>query len=266
MIKAPVRIALSVLALCSVSVAAQAEETVTIPGTGSSQLILRDAAAGFMKANPGIKVVIPDSSGTGGGYKAVGEGAAPLGRVSRRPNEKEAGYNLTYLQFGKTPVVIATHPGVKVKSLTWAQARDLVTGKVANWSEVGGPDQKVRVIARAPNEANFSAIKKNVPEWKDLVITEKSKMANTDGETVQFIAENEGALGIITLSDAKEKGLNIPIMGGVKYSDAGYPVFVDMALVHKGTLDGAAKKFADFLFSAEGQRVMKDNDAIPVSR
>ncbi len=263
--KIVVRLALSFFFLAALSLPAMAE-TITIPGSGSSQFILRQVAEVFMKANPGIKIDIPDSSGTGGGYKAAGEGTSPLGRVSRKPNEKEVGYNLTYVLFGKTPVVIATHPGVKVKALTWAQARDLFTGKIANWKEVGGPDLKVRVIARQPNESNFTSIKETIPEWKGLVLTEKSKMANTDPEMVQFILENEGSVGFITLPDAMEKGLNVPVMGGVKSSDAAYPIFVDMALVHKAGLAGGAKTFVDFLFTPEARGIMKASGAISISR
>ncbi len=241
-------------------------ETITIPGTGSSQLILREVAKIFMKANPGISVEVPDSSGTGGGYKAAGEGTAPLGRVSRKPNEKETGYNLTYLLFGKDPVVVVTHPGVKVKALTWAQGRDLLNGKITSWKEVGGPDLKVRVISRHPTESNFNMVKTIIPEWKGMEFTEKSKLANTDGECTQFVAENEGAIGVITMPDAMEKGLGIPVMGGVKATDAVYPIMVDLALVYKGNLAVGAKKFVDFLFTPEAQGIIRANGAVPVSR
>lgn len=261
------RIALSLLVLCTMTALAHAGETITIPGSGSSQVILRDVAAAFMKANPGIKIEVPDSSGTGGGYKAAGEGTTVFGRVSRKANEKEAGYNLTYRLFGKTPIVVTTHPGVTLKALTWAQTRDLFTGKIVNWKEVGGPDLKVRVIARHPTENNFMSLKTAVPEWKDLVVTERSKLANTDPETVQFILENEGAVGFISVPDAKEKGLGLPLTGGVKYSDAAYPVFVEMALVYKPEkFTGAAKAFADYLFTPEAQGIIKANGAIPVAR
>lgn len=265
--KIPIRLALALCILCSLAGIAAAEETITIPGTGSSQLILREVAAAFMKVNPGVKVEIPDSSGTGGGYKSAGDGSAPLGRVSRKPNEKEAGYKLSYLLFGRNPVGITTHPGVKVKALTWAQARDLFTGTVTNWKAVGGPDLKVRVIARHENEANFMSIKTTIPEWKGLVITGKSKMSDTDPETLQFVAENEGAVGFITTSDARDAGLNIPVMGGVPSSDPAYPILVDMALVYKPErLTGNVKAFADFVFGPQAVGIIKAKGAIPVAR
>lgn len=197
---------LGVAALCLASAAAA--ETIVIPGSGSSQSMLRELATAFEKKNPGVQIEIPDSIGTGGGMKAAGEGKAVIARVGRKPNDKEAAYGLSFLAFARQPVVFATHPSVKLKGITRAQSRDLFTGKIASWKEVGGPDLKVRVISRPTSETNFKLLQQTIPEWKDLVVTERSKSAATDQEMVQFIAEYEGAIGFNVVSEVLEKGLS----------------------------------------------------------
>jgi phosphate transport system substrate-binding protein len=260
-------LALAVLAFFSLAVVATAAETVRVPGSGGPQNLLREAAKAFMAKNPGVTVEIPDSSGTGGGIKGAGEGTAELGRVARRPNEKEAIYNLQYVGFAKSPVVFATHPGVKVANLTSAQTRDIFTGVITNWKEVGGQDLKVRIISRPSSEANFVTLATSLPEWKGLVITEKSKQASTDQEMAQWIAEFEGAIGFDPLEECKTKGLNVPSLNGVKGSSPDFPALNEFGFVYKAEkMAGGVKAFVDFIFSAEGAAIIKANSAFPIAR
>lgn len=246
---------------------AASAETIVIPGSGSSQAMLRELGAAFEKANPGVKIDIPDSSGTGGGMKAAGEGKAAIARVGRKPNEKEAPYGLSYLLFARQPVVFATHPSVKIKGITRAQSRDLFAGKITTWREVGGPDLKVRIISRPPSETNFKILQQIIPEWKDLVVTERSKSAATDQEMVQFIAEYEGAIGFNVISEVLEKGLTALSLEGIAPGDEAYPARVEAGFVFKpGALTGTLKAFVDFVFSAEGGKIVRANHAIPMTR
>lgn len=258
----------AVLALATLGLASSARaETIAIPGSGSSQGLLREMATAFAKTNPGVTIEIPDSVGTGGGMKAAGEGKAPIARVGRKPNDKEAVFGLEFLLFARQPVVLAAHPGVKVKGLTRAQSRDLFAGKITSWKDVGGPDVKVRVIARPPSETNLKILQAALAEWKDLAITEKSKSAATDQEMVQFIGEIEGAIGFNVISEILERGLTPIALDGVAPTDKDYPALVDAGFVYKpGALAGGVKAFVDFVFSAEGAKIIRANSAIPVAR
>ena len=256
---------LGVAALCLASAAAA--ETIVIPGSGSSQSMLRELATAFEKKNPGVRIEIPESIGTGGGMKAAGEGKAVIARVGRKPNDKEAAYGLSFLAFARQPVVFATHPSVKLKGITRAQSRDLFTGKIASWKEVGGPDLKVRVISRPTSETNFKLLQQTIPEWKDLVVTERSKSAATDQEMVQFIAEYEGAIGFNVVSEVLEKRLSPLALEGVAPGGDAYPVRVDAGFVFKpGAIAGSLKAFVDFIFSEEGAKIVRANHAVPVAR
>lgn len=251
--------------LCGAS--AVTAETIGIPGSGSSQSLLRDLAAAFEKTTPGVKIDIPDSVGTGGGMKAAGEGKAVIARVGRKPNDKEAAYGLVFLPFARQPVVFATHPSVKIKGLTRAQSRDLFSGKIVSWQDVGGPDLKVRIISRPTSETNFKLLQQSIPEWKDLVVTERSKSAATDQEMVQFIAEHEGAIGFNVISEVLEKGLSPLALDGVAAGADAYPVLVDAGFVFKpGALTGNLKAFVDFIFSAAGAKIIRANHAVPTGR
>jgi phosphate transport system substrate-binding protein len=242
-------------------------ESLVIPGSGSMQSLLRDLAAAFNRANPGTVVEIPDSIGTGGGMKAAGDGTARIARVGRKPGEKEAAYGLEHLVFAKQPVVFATHPGVKIKSLTRAQSRDLFSGKISNWKTLGGPNLDVTVIGRDPGETNFQLIRATLEEWKDLVLGPAAVIAKSDQEMVQLIATREGSVGFNVISEVLEKGLTPLAIGPVIFSDLTYPLLIDAVFVYKaGAMTGAAKSFVDFVYSPEGVRIIKAGHAFPVHR
>lgn len=249
------------------AVSPAAAESFKIAGSGGPQNLLRNAAAAFSRTIPGITVDVPDSIGTGGGFKAVGEGVAGMGRVTRPAKGKEAEYGLEYLPFARSPVVFHTHPGIKIKELTAAQTVDLFSGKIANWKEIGGPDQKVRIVTRQVGESNLDLIKKAIPGWKDMAVTENSKMANTDQEMSAAVADNPGAVGFGPMSEALDRNLNIPAIDGVPPSAPAYPALSDFALIFKKEkLTPGMKAFIDFLFSPEGGKIIKANAATPIAR
>lgn len=244
-----------------------AAETLVIPGSGSMQSLLRDLAGAFNSANPGTVVEIPDSIGTGGGMKAAGGGTARIARVGRRPGAKEAAFGLEYQVFALQPVVFATHPGVKIKTLTRAHSRDLFTGKITNWKSLGGPDLPVVVIGRDPDETNFQLIRATFEEWKDLAFGPAAVIAKSDQEMIKLIATREGAVGFNVISEVLQDGLTPLAIGPLVFTDLAYPLLIEAVFVYKpGAVTGDVKVFLDFVFSPEGARIIKAGNAFPFRR
>jgi phosphate transport system substrate-binding protein len=244
-----------------------AADSFEIVGSGTPQNLLRMAAEAFNAANADIEVSIPNSIGSGGGYKAVGRGEAVLGRVARPPKDKEKPFGLTHLVFAKGPSVIMAHPGVEITNLTAEQSVKLFSGEITNWKDIGGPDLKVRVVARQPGETNLSMLQKKVPGWADLVVTDKSKLAASDQEMSADVAGNEGAVGFGPYDEAVTNGLISFSIDGVAPDSPEYGVTGTMAFIYKeGNLTDSMKKFIDFIFSAEGGDIIKKSNAIPVPK
>jgi phosphate transport system substrate-binding protein len=62
----------------------------------------------------------------------------------------------------KSEVVFIVHPSNPVKSLTWEQIRDIHTGKITNWKELGGKDLTITVYTDAKASATRGLIKQVV--------------------------------------------------------------------------------------------------------
>jgi phosphate transport system substrate-binding protein len=250
-----------VLAACLAAPAAA--EELNIVGTGDGMSMLKAVGDAFAKANPGLTVAVPDSIGSGGAIKAVGGGEQKIGRVARAINDKEKAYNLSYQPLAKIPVVFFTHKSVKLAGLTPAQAADVYSGKVKNWSEVGGPDARIRVIRREDGDSSLSVLRQ-LPEFKSIEITSQSKTATSTAENVDAVVQAEGAIGFGPYSAALAQQANVLKLGDKAALDAGYPVFVSLALIWKEEAKTAGiQKFLEFVKTPAAQTAIKAADAIP---
>jgi len=247
--------------------AVSAAEKVVIPGTGASQEMLRAVAKEFMAERPDVLVEIPDSTGSGGGIKAAASGEGDMGRVSRKLKEKEALLGLAYLPFARVPIVFVANPSIPPLNLTTAQTRDIFSGKVTNWKDVGGPDAKIRVLSRYEGDSTIHVIRSNLEGWKELQVTQYSLASDTDQENVDAITQHKDAIGYCNLAQALKAGLPVMSLDGVSLEDPGYPLYTEQAFVYKpDKMSGAVKSFADYLLGSKAQAIMRKAGATPINR
>jgi len=255
-------IAISMFGLL-ISQAAIAEE-ITIVGTGSGMSILENVGSAFTENNPGVKVNVPKSIGSGGGVKAVGSDQAKIGRVARKIKDKEKPYDLTYVPMAKMPIVFYVNKSAGVDNLTVQQICDIYSGKVTNWKDVGGKGGKIRVIRREDGDSSLKALRKSFPGFKELAITKKSKTTNSDAETCQMAEKKAGTIAFGTYGNAKNYDVDILKIDGTHPTDSGYPYAGVLALIYKEkNLKGTIKEFVAFATSAKSQNAIKEAGGVP---
>ncbi len=100
------------------------------------------------------------------------------------------------LQFhvvAKDTIVFVVHPSNPVKALTWEQLRDIHTGKIKNWREVGGRDQPITVFSDTPTGGTRAMIKATVMGGQDYA---RSVVALTAGKKVaDMVAADPTGIG-----------------------------------------------------------------------
>lgn len=248
----------------AVSASPAAAENLNIVGTGDGMVMLKSVGEAFSKTNPGVEVLVPKSIGSGGGIKAVGKGEEKIGRVARGIKEKEKGFNLSYVPIAKIPVVFFTHKGTKIDSLTVKQVADIYSGNITNWSEVGGPDGRIRVVRREDGDSSLSVLQKQLPEFKAIELTSRSKTALSTDENLETVAGTEGTIGFGTYSSALAERFNVIALDGKAALDAGYPAFGTIALIYKEeTKTPIVEKFIAFVTTQAAHAAIKAADAIP---
>lgn len=129
--------------------AAELSGELTIAGSATMEALVNALATEFMLLHPQVSVAIETSDSTRG-IREAGKGNADIGMSARDLYDYEfVRYEgLQAYAVAKDGVAIVAHPEMPVGGLTVNQVRDLFTGVISNWQEVGGPDAAVRVISR----------------------------------------------------------------------------------------------------------------------
>lgn len=239
-------------------------EDIKVVGTGAGMSVLKAVADDFNQKFQGVKVIVPDSIGSSGGIKTVGNDEEKIGRVSRPLKETEAHYGLTYVPIVKLPIVFFVNKSVGIKDVTYEQICDIYSGRITNWKDIGGQDAHIRVIRREDGDSSLKVLLESFPGFADISITEKSKTTFSDQETLSLAEEKENTIAFGTYGNAREFKVNILTIQGKKASDADYPFNSVLALIFKENNNtGNIKKFVEFAISADAEPAIINAGGIP---
>ena len=252
------------LTLAMTSSRANAQD-LQIVGTGDGIDLLRALSSDFMQQDKSTRVEIPASIGSGGGIASVGAGKAILGRVARKLTASEVASGLTYVPFARLPSAFFLHPGVGVTALTTDQLANIYAGRATKWSELGGADLPIKVVRREDSDSTLTVLRVMMPGWKDLQITEKSKIATTTQDAIETVRDVAGAIGFGPYSATLEPSVTVLKINGHHPLESAYPSSVELALIYKdATVTPAARAFVDYAKSAKARTVMTRLGSVPI--
>lgn len=129
--------------------AANLSGEITIAGSATMETLAESLVADFSTYHPDVSIVIEVDDSTGG-IKAAGKDNVDIGMSSReiRDYEFKRYDGLRAYAVAEDGIVIIANPQMAIGSLTINQARDMFTGQISNWQELGGPDAPVTIVSR----------------------------------------------------------------------------------------------------------------------
>ena len=238
--------------------------SVATDGSTSMKSVIGALGESFQNANSGVTFTY-NPTGSGSGIQAVSEGRCDIGLASRglKDDEKSSGLTETVLAYDGIAVVVS--PENPVSDLTIEQIADIYTGKITNWSEVGGNDAEIVLIAREAGSGTRDG-------FESITGTEEAcqyrQELTSTGDVIATVSQNPNAIGYASLSAVKEsvKALSV---GGVAPSedtvkDGSYLIQRPFVLVTKDgvTLSPAAQAFFDYATSAEAAPIIAQAGAV----
>ncbi len=249
--------------------AAEVSGNLTIAGNGPELPTIEALARAFEKANPRayLDVVWDDQTKPIEMVKAGEAHAAVAGA-------EEPGLVATPIAWDGIGILV--HLSNSTKEMTKLQLADLFSGKIKEWSELGGPESKVLLIDRPKNQnirAAFESglgIAGKIPESAKVVGKDDKVVKTVVGtlpplSAVAYISLHQG-LSVVT-SGVAVRLLPIdkvePEIPTVK--DGRYPLRRPVLLVSKKESNPLLEAFAQFATSAAGQQIVSET-YIPVDR
>ena len=241
--------------------------TVSTDGSTSMEKVIGALSEAFMEANSKVTVTY-NPTGSGTGIQAVQEGRCDIGLSSRglKDEEKAAGLQETVLAYDGIAVIV--NPANPVEDLTLAQIADIYTGKITNWSELGGSDSEIVLIGREAGSGTRSGFEEIV-EVKDLC-QYRQELSST-GDVIATVAQNPGAIGYASLASVKDTVKAVKV-GSVTPSeetvkDGSYAIQRPFVLVTKEgvALSETAQAFFDYAVSKDANPVVIAAGVVPAN-
>lgn len=236
---------------------------VIIAGSTSVQPYAEILAEEFALLYP-ESIIDVQGGGSSAGITAAEAGTADIGMSSRALKNEEQ--TLWSVEIARDGLAIIVHPQNPIGDLTLAQICDIYAGKITNWSELGGTDAKIHLIAREEGSGTRSAFETLV--MGEVLITSKAIIQASNGAVRMLVSSDQNAIGFISLGlvNSQVKALSL---GGVaptleNVSNGSYSLFRSFLFVMRQEPTGPVKEFIDFVLSREAQQILVHEGLIPV--
>lgn len=238
------------------------EAGIIVAGSTSVQPFAEILAEEYMILHPDCAIDV-QGGGSSAGIMSAQSGTADIGMSSRSLKETEM--NLWSVEIARDGLAVIVHSSNPIINLTLDQIRDIYTAKTTNWSQIGGTNSKIHVIAREEGSGTRGAFEDLVMD--DLRISPKAIVQDSNGAVRQLIADDPNAIGFISLGlvDNSVKALQLDGVAATTENviNGSYGLSRPFLFMTLNQPSGETKLFLDFSLSAEGQKLLSAEGLIP---
>lgn len=249
------------------SSAAFAAKPITIKGSDTMLLLAQRWAEVYMEKNPGIVLQVT-GGGSGVGIAALINGSTDICQASRdmKDSERQKLRDRTFttgveIPVAKDGVTLYVNEKNGVNELTLDQIKDIYTGKITSWSQVGGPNSKIVVYGRENSSGTYVFLREKALKNADYTSSMQSlpgtsAVVNAVGKDTNGIGFGGAAYakGVKELSIKTTSGSFKPTAETVKSGQ--YPLARNLYWYLPLKPAGEIKKLVDWVLSPEGQDIV----------
>ena len=248
-------------------------DTLKINGSTTVNLPAAEGAE-ILRAEKKLDIQVDTQGGSSGGISGVGDGLVQIGMSSKPISEADrAKYpktNFNPIQVGEDAVAMIVSRDVwegGVKAITAQQLRDIYEGKVTDWKDLGGKQQRIAFFNKEPGRGTWEVFAhwlygdaKKAPQvsFPEVGGNEetRNKVSSTRGALSQLSSSWADAQKVFALGIKMESGEVIePTPQNI--ANHRYPMSRPLFLITNGEPTGDAKTFVDFMLSPRGQELVK---------
>jgi len=243
----------------------EVERKVVIEGSTTVLPIAQAAAETFMQQNQGTEIVVR-GGGSGVGIASLLDKTCDIADSSRAIKDSELDKATTNHVDPQAHVVamdgivVIVNPANPISGLTIKQIKDIYTGSVSNWKELGGNDEKIVVISRDSSSGTFEAFGALVlggAKVRPEALLQASNQAVASG-----VARTQGAIAYVGLGYISSEVKALQVNGVTPSKETvltdKYPISRPLYMYTNGKPTGTTRDFLDFVMSKEGQKIVDE--------
>ncbi len=234
----------------------------------TKKAFMKELASAYTKKT-GVQIDL-DGGGATRGIRDTVAGKLDIGgtcRMSLPGSEKSELYASLHPVAWDALAIIA-HPSNPVNNLSMQQIRDIYTGKITNWKQLGGRDAQINLYIRRGKISGVGyAIRQYIFKDSGMEFS-SSHIVKSSGPLEKACEKDPNAMAITGISSARKRKVKIldfdgksPTYENVK--NGGYGLYRPLYLVTSPRPSKLAKDFVEFASSSEGRRIIRENNTVP---
>ena len=232
-----------------------------IAGSTSVQPFAEVLAEAYMILHPGITIDV-QGGGSAAGIMATQSGTTNIGMSSRVLAGNET--SLWSVEIARDGIAIIIYPDNPIINLTLPQVRDIYSGKITDWSQIGGKKSEIHVFTREDGSGTRSSFESLVMGKTEIMA--RAMVQDSNGAIRQLVGDDPYAIGFISLG-LVDKTVKAVELDGVIPSrehviDDTYNLSRPFLFLTLKEPTGLAKDFIDFTLSDKGKQILYDQGLV----
>lgn len=182
-----------------------------------------------------------------------------------QPSDKQLEYakskniELECIPIGKEAFVFIVNKNNKVDNLTIQQVKDIYTGKITNWKQVGGENKPIIALQRSEGSGSQTAML-SFMKGLDMKNTSHLFLGRKIGYSFRYYIEsivNDGKIKMLSLNGIKPSKENI--------RNSSYPITDTFYMIYrKDDNNKNIETIKEFVLSEKGQKIVEDTGYVKI--
>jgi len=248
-------------------------EKIVTAGSTTVLPIAQKAAEVFMNSNQNADISVR-GGGSGVGIASLIDGSCDIANSSRPIKDTELdkavsnGRHLKATVIAMDGICVIVNTSNTIDALTKKQIRDIYTGNVSNWKQLGGPNEKIVIVSRDSSSGTFEAFGTLVLDGAK--VRADALMQASNQAVASTVADTSGAIGYVGLGylTSSVKAVDVDGVKADKETVLSnkYPIGRPLFMYTNGSPKGLAKEFIDFILSPEGQKLVEEDGFVALGK
>jgi len=236
----------------------------------------------YQSDHPDVRISVT-GGGSGTGIAALINNTVDIANASRQIKSEEVdeaksnGVEPVEHIIARDAIAVIVNPENPVNELTLQQISDIYSGKLTNWSEVGGEDRPIVRLSRETNSGTHvyfleTVLRLGSKEDKTLFSTNTLLLPSSEG-IIAEVRQNPNAIGydglgyvpkdLKMIAIAKEAGGAYVLPSIATVNDKTYAIARDLYMYTNGEATGIVKEYLDWILSPEAQEIVVELGFVP---
>ncbi len=237
----------------------------------------------YQEIEPQVRISVT-GGGSGTGIAALLNGTVDIANASRQIKSEEVktaesnGISPVEFVIARDAIAVIVHPDNPVTQLTLQQISDIYSGKIRNWTEVGGEDRPIVRLSRETNSGTHvyfleEVLRLGEKENKTLFSRDTLLLPSSEG-IIAEVRQNPNAIGydglgyvphdlkVIAIAPDANSPYVRPSVDTV--NDLTYPIARDLYMYTAGEPTDAIRVYLDWILGPEAQQIVADLGFVPI--